>query len=369
MTTGDRLEAWVRLNRAELAPRKVMRLLQEFGSPEAILRAARTDMARVGGITAPNCDRLSEAAQWSGWEAEQALLRRLGARVIPLDDEAYPARLRQIADPPPVLYVRGELAAADEYAIAIVGSRRATPYGREVAREIAGQLARAGVVVVSGLARGIDAAAHQGCLQAGGRTIAVLGCGIDQCYPAEHARLRDAIAQQGAVISEFPVGATPEKWRFPARNRVISGLTLGTLLVEAPADSGAIITADFALEQGREVFAVPGNVDSYASKGCHRLIKEGATLIENATDILEALNLSTAALEAETPVQPVLPVPLTPEAERVLSLLGPQAKHVDQISAEAGVAPAQVLSALTLLEMQGSARRLPGNVYVRTMRR
>jgi len=194
MATSERVEAWVRLNRAELSPRKVARLLRQFGSPEAILGAARAEVARVGGITGPNYDRLAEAAQWDGWEAEQALLQRLGATVLTLEDADYPARLREIVDPPPVLYVRGELAGATEYAVAIVGSRRATPYGRAMAAEIARQLARAGVVVVSGMARGVDAAAHQGCLQAGGRTIAVLGCGVDQCYPAEHARLRDAIA-------------------------------------------------------------------------------------------------------------------------------------------------------------------------------
>lgn len=359
-----RVENWVRLNRAELTPRKVARLLQEMGDPEAVLAAARADLARVGGITAANFDRLAEAVRWDGWEAEQAALARLGAQVITQADPQYPARLREICDPPLLLYVRGELIEPDEFAIAIVGSRRATEYGRRMAAEIAGQLARVGVTVVSGLARGIDAAAHRGALAAGGRTLAVLGCGVDQCYPAEHRRLRDEVAGSGAVLSEYPLGAAPDKWRFPARNRVIAGLSLGTVLIEAPADSGAMITADFALEQGREVFAVPGNVDTFASRGCNLLIKQGATLVESAADILEALNLSTAALE-EAPAQPTLPLPLSPEAKQVLALLGPQQKHVDALATESRLPPGQVLSALTLLEMTGAARRLPGNYYVR----
>ncbi|MBI3945333.1 MAG: DNA-protecting protein DprA, partial [Armatimonadetes bacterium] len=312
-----------------------------------------------------NFDRLAESAGWDGWDAERTRLRHLGARVLTLADPEYPSRLREIHDPPPVLYARGDLTAQDEYAVAVVGSRRATDYGLRMAHEIAARLARAGVVVVSGLARGVDAAAHRGALAAGGRTLAVLGCGVDTCYPAEHARLRDEIAAAGAVLSEFALGAAPDRWRFPARNRVISGLCLGTVLIEAPADSGAMITADFALEQGREVFAVPGNVDTFASRGCNRLIKEGAALVECAEDILEALNLSTAALAEESPAQPPLPLPLPPEAERVFSLLGPQQKHVDAIAAESGLPTGPVLSALTLLEMTGVVRRLAGNFYVR----
>ncbi|HEX3000326.1 MAG TPA: DNA-processing protein DprA, partial [Armatimonadota bacterium] len=269
-----------------------------------------------------------------------------------------------ICDPPAVLYVRGKLCPQDAYAVAIVGSRRASEYGLGVAADLAGQLARAGVTVVSGMARGLDAAAHQGALRAGGRSLAVLGCGVDICYPPEHRRLRDEILNNGALLSEFPLGATPDRWRFPARNRIISGLSLGTVLVEAPANSGAIITADFALEQGRDVFAVPGNVDTFANQGCNRLIKEGAHLVENAADILEVLNLSTAGLSAP-PAQPVLPLQLSPEAERVLALLGPHQKHVDALTIESALPPGQVLSALTLLEMAGAARRLPGNYYVR----
>ncbi len=358
-------EAWVRLNRAELAPRKVAQLLREFGDPQAILDAARTDLARTGAVSARNFDRLAEATAWGGWPQEQELLRRIGAGVLVLADPEYPACLRAIFDPPPVLYVRGELTPQDEYAVAIVGSRRATAYGRGMAQEIAGHLARAGVTVVSGLARGVDAAAHRGALAAGGRTIAVLGCGVDQCYPPEHTGLRDQVAAHGAVVAEFPLGAAPDKWRFPARNRVISGLSLGTVLIEAPNDSGAMITADFALEQGREVFAVPGNIDTFASRGCNRLIKEGAHLVESAADILEALDLSTAGLEEEPPLQPALPLPLTPEEERILALLGPQQKHVDALTAESTLPSGRVLSALTLLEMKGAARRLPGNYYVR----
>jgi len=362
---SDAVEGWVRLNRAELAPRKVARLLQEFGSAEAILSAARDDLARVGGVSGKGFDRLAEGLRWDGWKAEKRLLQRIDASVLALPDPGYPALLRAIYDPPPVLYVRGALAPEDEFAVAIVGSRRATAYGRSVAHEIARDLARAGVTIVSGLARGVDVAAHRGALAAGGRTIAVLGCGIDRCYPPEHTSLRDQIAASGAVLSEFPVETAPDKWRFPARNRVISGLCLGTVLIEAPSDSGAMITADFALEQGREVFAVPGNVDTFASQGCNRLIKEGAHLAETATDVLDALNLSTAALSEPLPEQPALPIPLSPESERVLALLGPQQKHVDALTVESSLPSGQVLSALLLLEMRGSARRLPGNYYVR----
>lgn len=364
-------EAWVRLNRAALEPRKVTLLLQQFGGdPEAVLTAARAELARAGGISARSCDRLAEVCQWDGWPAEQALLERLGASVLTFADAEYPPPLRQIYDPPPVLYVRGSLREEDRYAVAVVGTRQATPYGRNTAFQIARQLARAGVTVVSGMARGIDAQAHRGALSVGGRTIAVLGCGVDQCYPPEHARLRDEIAASGAVVSEFPLGSGPERWNFVRRNRIISGLSLGVLLVEAPGDSGAIKTADFALEQGREVFAVPGNVDVPTSRGCNLFIKQqGAALVENAADILDALNLATTAAEEEPPAQPALPLPLSPGAERVLALLGPQQKHVDAIAAESALPLSEVLSALTLLEMSGSARRLPGNYYVRLVGR
>jgi len=281
--------------------------------------------------------------------------------VLTLQDAAYPAALRTIADPPQRLYVRGTLQEADHRAVAVVGARRASAYGLAVAEWLGQELARSGVTVISGLARGIDAAAHRGALQGGGRTIAVLGCGVDIVYPPEHARLTVQIIEAGAVVSEFPPGTPPLRHQFPRRNRLISGLSLGVVVVEGRADSGALITADCALEQGREVFAVPGGVFAETSALPHRLLQQGAKLLTTVEDILEELRL---------------PKPPTSAAASAIALEGTEAavyaqlsldpQHMDVLALRCRLPVAEVARVLLGLELRGLVRALPGQRYVRT---
>jgi DNA processing protein len=282
-------------------------------------------------------------------------------RVITLDDAGYPDHLREIADPPPVLYVKGELLSADRWAVAVVGTRRVTAYGRQVVERLVPEMARAGVTIVSGLARGTDALAHRVALEAGGRTLAVLGSGLDRIYPTEHAGLAREIVGRGALLSEFPLGTPPDALNFPRRNRIISGLAMGTLVVEAGETSGALITADLALEQGRDVFAVPGSILSPASEGPNRLIKEGAKPVTCAQDILEELNL-TAVAQHEA-VREALPENET-EAT-LLRLLSSEPLHVDELGRSSALPVAQVSSALTMMELKGLVRQVGGMNYVR----
>jgi DNA processing protein len=291
--------------------------------------------------------------QWQRWQ-------KANARLLTWRDENYPAPLREIEDFPPLLFVRGSLQERDRFAIAIVGTRKPTPYGRTVAEKLGRELARYGLTIVSGGARGIDTAAHTGALRANGRTIAVLGCGIDVAYPAESAALFQRIATQGAVISEYPPGIQPDQWRFPARNRLVSAMALGVLVVEAPYDSGALITASHALEQGKPVFAVPGNIDTGHSAGCHQLIKQGATLVDSVEDIVHALGIAPEP----PPERAALPA-LTPVQQQVLQALSLTPKHVDALADELRLPVAQLNAELLLLEMHNLVRRQPGNAYVR----
>jgi DNA processing protein len=289
-TTGD-ITAWIALNRAELPPRVALALLDRFHAPAGIFSASPVDLSTVEQLTSKMLSRLlAQRPDVEGardWEA----LQKLGGTIITIQDAAYPPLLRQIYDPPILLYVQGQLLEEDRQALALVGSRRCSPYGRLVAHSLARELAARGLTIVSGLAMGIDGAAHMGALEAGGRTIGVMACGLDITYPAEHTELKEKMAQHGAVISEVPLGTHPMPTRFPTRNRIISGLSLGVVVVEAPEKSGALITAHQAADQGREVFAIPGSVNSFHSRGCHQLIREGAKLAENIEDILEELNI------------------------------------------------------------------------------
>ena len=279
------------------------------------------------------------------------------ALLTPQDPE-YPAALRAIADPPQTLYVRGRLVEADRMAVAVVGARRASPYGVAVAEWLGRELARNGVTVVSGLARGIDAAAHRGALQGGGRTIAVLGCGVDIIYPPEHGRLVAQITGAGAVLSEYPPGTPPLKHQFPRRNRLISGLALGVVVVEGREDSGALITADCALDQGREVFAVPGPVFAQTSVLPHRLLQQGAKLATTVEDILEELHL---------PMRPVLTpsVALIGAQAAVYAQLTLDPQHIDVVALRSGLPIAEVARTIVALELQGMVRALAGQRYVR----
>jgi DNA processing protein len=279
--------------------------------------------------------------------------------VVGLGDPAYPSALRTIPDPPPRLYMRGALGDADRVAVAVVGARRASPYGVAVAEMLAADLARCGVTVVSGLARGIDAAAHRAALRAGGRTVAVLGCGPDVVYPPEHAALMTQIIADGAVVSEYPPGTPPLRHHFPRRNRLISGLSLGVVVVEGRADSGALITVDCALEQGREVFAVPGPITAATSALPHRLVQQGAKLVSRVEDIVEELGLPLRP----PPPRPAVGLEGTEAVVRAQLTLDPQ--HVDALALRCGLPVAEVSRALVTLELRGLARALPGQRYVR----
>ena len=268
--------------------------------------------------------------------------------------------MREIYAPPPVIYVRGKLNPEDEWAVAVVGTRRATAYGKQVARMLSQDLVRNGVTVVSGLARGIDAEAHRAALDAGGRTLAVMACGLDRIYPPEHRKLAHEIAENGALISDYPVGTRPEARNFPPRNRIISGLSLGVVVVEAGSKSGALITVEFAIEQGREVFAVPGNIVSRTSVGCNRIIQDGAKMVLHVRDVLEELNLTMIEQHAE--VRAVLPTDGT-EAQ-LLQLISDDPLHVDEICRQSQMPVHKVSGTLAMMELKGMIRQVTGMHYI-----
>ena len=290
------------------------------------------------------------------WDVQEA-----GVEPLTWDDPEYPASLRMVDGAPPVLYVRGRMTSQDEWAVAIVGTRRATTYGREVAQVLASELARAGVTVVSGMALGIDTVAHRAAMDAGGRTIAVLGSGVDQLYPPQNRGLALSIVQQGALISEYALGTRPDANNFPPRNRIISGLSRGIIVVEAGERSGALITAQFAAEQGKELFAVPGSILSPGSTGCNLLIQQGATPLLSVNDVLEQLDLARAVDQREVRAT----VPADPLESKILEALALQPCHVDEIVRSTGMPSAQVTSLLALMELKGMVRQVGSMTYAR----
>jgi DNA processing protein len=321
------------------------------------------ELIEVPGLDKDAIDGLRNFSEWGQAESEMRRARENGVRLVSFIDPVYPSRLRAIADPPPLLYVKGEILAVDERAVAIVGSRSASEYGLKVARSMGRGLASLGFTVISGMARGIDGTAHQAALDAGGRTIAVLGCGVDRVYPPEYAGLSQRISRQGAVISEFPLGTRPVAFNFPARNRLISGLSLGVVVVEATEKSGSLITAALALEQNRDVFAVPGEVGSSRSRGTHRLIRQGAKLVESAEDIIEEVAPQLASLEDAKPAQRALPQQSSDDTRRIFDLLRERILHIDDVIETSGLSSAQVSQILLELELQGFLRQLPGKRY------
>lgn len=367
-----KLTAWLTLQAIDgVGDRTLLKLLQAMGSPQAVLVASRGDLLRVGCSPelADAVQRGPEPKVRHQIDRQVETVERLQIQVVTMFDQAYPDRLKTIPDPPPLLYVSGTLSKQDEVAVAIVGGRRATPSGRLVTEELARELAAAGVTVVSGLARGIDAAAHRGALAGKGRTIAVLGCGIDRTYPPEHHALRRGIEAHGAVMSELPIGASPQSHHFPRRNRIISGISLGVVVSEAATNSGSLITAKLALEQGREVFAVPGSVKEEACRGSNGLIKEGAALIERAQDILDAVLPQVDARRRASLSADHMPVVvherLGAEESLVYEALSYDARSVDVVIERTGLSAAQVASLLLSLELCGRVRQLPGQQYIR----
>jgi len=292
--------------------------------------------------------------------AELDRLEKAHIKVCTYQDDAYPARLREIYDYPPIIYLKGELTLQDEWCIAVVGTRRATIYGKQVTQEIVEDLARNKITVISGLARGIDTIAHRTVLEAGGRTVAVCACGLDSVYPAENAALASSISENGALISEYPLGAKPRPDNFPRRNRIMSGMSLGVLVVEADETSGAIITAHMALEQNREVFAVPGSVLSPMSRGTNTLIQEGARLVRNCTDILEELNLTANVHQLEMKEM----VATTETEDQLLKQLSATPVHIDEVCRSSGLPVAMVSSNLAIMELKGLVRQISSMSYV-----
>jgi len=292
-------------------------------------------------------------------DAEMDGLKQYKVKVLTCDSSAYPQRLKEIYDYPPVLYVRGNLLPEDECCLAVVGTRRATVYGRQVTEEIVSDLARNKVTIVSGLAKGIDSVAHRAAIEAGGRTVAVFACGLDIVYPAENAKLAREVMEHGALISEYPLGTRPKADNFPRRNRIMSGLSLGVLVVEAGEKSGALITANQALEQNREVFAVPGSILSPASRGANHLIQEGAKLVRNHVDVLEELNLAMMAQQLE--MKELLPADETESL--LLKQLSHEPTHIDELCRNSGLAAALVSSTITMMELKGMVKHVGGMNY------
>ena len=350
-----------------VGPRIRQALLTHFATPQAVFEAPHTALLEVDGVGPKIAGAILAAKHSRHAEEEMIRCRALGIDLVLRDDPAYPPALGRICDPPGVLFCRGKLEPRDELAVAIVGSRRCTVYGRQQAERLAGVLARAGLTIVSGLARGIDAAAHRGALEAGGRTLAVLGTGLAKIYPPEHADLAAAVAQNGAVLAEVPLDTAPLPGLFPQRNRIIAGLSMGVVVIEASRSSGALHTVRHALEQGREVFAVPGRIDSLASEGCHDILRDGATLVRHADDILLGLGALAAPVRSgpDQSVHAARELLLDDQERRILNLVPIDPVHVDEILREAGIEPSRALATLTVLEMRRLVRRLPGSQYCR----
>jgi len=373
------VDKWLKLIRADgVGPVTFARLLKRFGSVDAALGASVAGLAKVEGIGYKTAERIIASRDTFDAEAELERAEKLGVWLVHMEDARYPTVLKQIYDPPPVLYVKGTLSREDNLGIAIVGSRRCSLYGQEQAARLAHLLAAAGFTIVSGLARGIDSAAHQGALAAEGRTLAVQGCGLAQAYPPENKKLFELISRSGACLSELPLQYEPLAENFPTRNRIIGGLSLGTIVIEAGLRSGALITAKTALDSNREVMAVPGKVDSPLSKGPHRLIKDGAKLIESVEDVMEALGYvgdqlkehtaatSGKAIEkVETSLFDAGKLNLKGNEQAVYESLGKEPLHVDQIIADTNLPPGAVNASVVSLRLKGLIKQLPCNLFAR----
>jgi len=372
------LADWIALNMIRgIGPRTANQLIDRFGTPAQVFAASRLSLEKEG-IKPETIQELHDSEILEKANAEIERLEQLGAVVITLEDDDYPPLLREIYDPPIAIYVRGDLKRVyPRPCLAVVGSRRCSTYGVNAAQSLSRDLAQNGLAIVSGLARGIDAAAHRGALEAGGITIAVVGTGLEMTYPKEHKKLEDEIAASGAVISEFPLGTPPLPQNFPYRNRVLSGLCFGVLIVEAAEHSGSLITARMANEQGREVFAVPGNITSQTSFGTNFLIKDGAKLVQHWRDVVEELPrdvkegiLGVARPKrdgAQSNVQPMFEtVALSDDERKLLDLLMPDApSHIDQLLISSGMNSSDLMTALLALEMKDRIRELPGKSYIK----
>ncbi len=361
-----------------LGPVKTRKLIQHFGLPERVWKAMPDELAEIEGFGRALAERIVQERSKIDLDKTWDDIVKKGYSCVTWEDADYPLLLQEIYDPPPILYFCGDIKVTNSYCLAIVGSRRHSLYGKEIAYKFASKLSNYGLPVVSGMARGIDTWAHKGVLDAGGKTVAVLGCGLDICYPPENRAVKEKIQVSGVVISEFPPGSQPLSQNFPRRNRIISGLSQGTIVVEAGEKSGALITADFALEQGREVFAVPGSIASPYSRGCHKLLKEGAKLVEKVEDILEEISLPSLTKDSFSPVQKddakrILSSgsglekqqQLEPDERTLLEFIPYEPLTLEDIVCLSKI-PLSLVNALLLeLELKGVIRQLPGKYFVR----
>ena len=367
----DPRESLVALNMIEhVGPVRVRQLLEHFGDSPAILRASKPQLLQVRGIGEETAEAIANWEKSVDLSSELKRIQEYGCHILTQTDDDYPELLRQIYDPPIVLYVKGRLTSRDKNAVAMVGSRLTTHYGLETARKLAYQLAYVGVTVVSGGARGIDTAAHQGALSAKGRTVAVLGNGINIVFPSENVELFERIAGHGAVLTQFPFNRKADKQSFPIRNRIVAGMSLGTVVVEANLSSGALITANFAVEYGRQVFAVPGRIDSPQSKGCHDLIKKGAKLCEGAEDVLSEFEyLFPASNRPPSPAESgTLPaLTLSENEQKVYEVLSHEEVAMDDVIRRSGLPASAASVTLLSLEMKRLIKQLPGKLFVRNL--
>ena len=360
MTTIKDLPYWVGFNIVPGVGRvKFSQLEKYFGKLETAWQAGAADLKQAG-LDSNVIKSIEEMRPHIDLVSEMERLDKAGIKVYTFQDDDYPARLREIFDYPPIIYLKGELSLQDEWCIAVVGTRRATVYGKQVTQEIVENLARNKITVVSGLARGIDTIAHRAALEAGGRTVAICACGLDSVYPPENAALARSIVENGALISEYPLGAKPRADNFPRRNRIMSGMSLGVLVIEADEISGAVITAHMALEQNREVFAVPGSILSPMSRGTNTLIQEGAKLVRNCTDILEELNLTANIQQLEMKEM----VPTNETEDLLLKQLSSEPVHVDAVCRSSGLPVATVSSNLAIMELKGLVKQVSTLNYV-----
>jgi len=378
-TNSIDIEKWLKLIRADaVGSTTFAKLIKHFGSVDRALGASVTELTAISGIGTKTANQIAQTRNNFDTAAELALADKLNVWIINIDDKRYPPLLKRIYDPPPVLYIKGTLTKADNLGIAIVGSRRCSLYGQEQSSRLGHLLSSAGFTICSGLARGIDTAAHQGALSARGRTIAVLGSGLANIFPPENKKLFELIAASGACVSELPLQYEPLAENFPPRNRIIAGLSLGTIVIEAQLRSGALITARMAMENNREVMAVPGKIDSPLSKGTHKLIKEGAKMIESIEDVIEGLgyigeqlgnHVNKAAEKATRKIEMTMididQLNLSDTEKLIYDCLSDEPVHIDEIIDEADLSPGSINAGLISLRLKGLIRQMPGSLFLR----
>ena len=361
----QQLKYWLAWNKiSDIGPKRFYKLIKYFGTAENAWKAKSEEISKVLNLSHKISSRICEEKNNINLNRELDLLDRYKTKILTIEDDLYPKNLKEIYNPPPLLYFKGNIIKDDKNSISIVGSRKASYYGKMVAENLSKDLASVGLTIISGMARGIDTVAHRGALSVNGRTIAVLGCGIDYIYPPENRRLAREIEESGAIITEFPFSTLPEKQNFPRRNRIISGLSLGTVVVEAAEKSGALITADFALEQGREVFAVPGNITSTLSRGTHNLIKQGAKLVSNYHDILEELSTIVEQKPEEQKIN-INQYSLSEEEKIIYEIINNEPIQIDEIIEESKLSASKVSEILLNLELKDLIKEIEGKKFIK----